>query len=556
MEELPLELYLTIFNFLNLRELMTMRLVCKKFESIVREFRIRELSPYWSFYSRLDNYWFSSEKLRDENMIFRFPTCLFSKSPFNVQFLKRLRIESLENAKNVIDLKKISQFQHLECLEIGFDLENHKSFSLSLSDLKALYIINYQQKEQLEIVAPKLRALKLKVATVNLYLQNISWDKYIAIYLSQLTFRQPESVRFLSIDNEFLSRSDDVLSHEPYLNQFKNVECMEIVFRQDYEAKINIDPSGTKDKVFKLEQMPRKFPNLKQIHCNARYCYVKKTIFAKVIAQLRAFKRPGLKVYSMDIELSDDPTLIEDFERYREASITHAIYVLNAGLKLPIFYSKWVYDGLNGKLILQLNHYSKLNDKAKTTEWIDYNELVAWLGSMQVEQGPGPGRVGAVPSGLLPIDFFERFPYIRGIRATNRIDNQDAFASFVENCKNLRELSLHDSELGQAFYDQLPTVSSLSFLEIEEASDLNMQFILRMNRLDTLTTNQQLTAKIALKFFRSIGIKLVGKIQSSLVESSCLNDYISYSLKVNEETIEEELTLESLVEHFNSLERR
>ena len=43
MDQLPLELHLKIFGHLDLGDLMALRLVCKKFESIVKEVKIREL---------------------------------------------------------------------------------------------------------------------------------------------------------------------------------------------------------------------------------------------------------------------------------------------------------------------------------------------------------------------------------------------------------------------------------------------------------------------------------------------------------------------------------
>ena len=138
---------------------------------------------------------------------------------------------------------------------------------------------------------------------------------------------------------------------------------------------------------------------------------------------------------------------------------------------------------------------------------------------------------------------------------TSRISDPDALASFVKNCHKLKELSLSGSELGQAFCDELPVVSSLNFLEIEEANDLNMQFVIRMNRLVSLKTNQQLTAEIARNFFSTrFGHELQGKIQCNSVKSIHFGGNC-FSLKVNGETIKKQQTLEYLIEQFSSLER-
>lgn len=522
MNEFPLLLYLKIFDFLDLSDLLTMRLVCKSFESAVREFRIQELTFLGdSFQSNLFRFahdwlspdWFSSDEPKELRMVFRFSKYFLSGSPFNVQFLKRLKIFSLERTK-IIDLEEISRFQHLECLEIGFDLENFcESFCLSLPNLQALSIFTYRQKENLEMLTPKLRALELPDHLAN----------------SSLTFSHPESVQLLSIAGEFLSQN--------FINQFENVECLNVRLSQE---------AGQRDSDVRLDAILLKFPSLKRMHCNAKIedGYIQRALVDRLLAQLKALKSQ-LKVYCTDIEL---PILIEDFEKcrktYKKKKKKNTIWA----------------PRLNGKLILQLKHYSKLNDNVRSTQWIDYNELETWLGSMQVEQHPVLDRADPMPSSLLPLDFFERFRNVRGIRVTSRIDEQDAFATFVKNCKKLNELSLSDSQLGQAFFDELPAMSSLNFLDIKESNELNMDFLLKMNQVTELKTNQQLTAKIVLKFFRSrFGDYLLGQIGSNSAEiyKNEKENYKSekenlYSLKVCE--VERQLNLESLIEHYNCLE--
>ena len=307
--------------------------------------------------------------------------------------------------------------------------------------------------------------------------------------------------------------------------------------------KFNFDQNGLVERGLRLDQVLLKFPNLKRIYCNACYGYLTKPALAKVIAQLRDFEQSDLKVFTNDIELSENPEIIEDFEKCRRPYMQKDRNC------------KWDYV-LNGKLILQLRHYSKLNDRVSTCEWIDYSELEAWLRSIQVEQEPAFDRASPMPSNVLPVDFFERFPYIQGIRVTSRIGNAVALASFVKNCHKLRQFSLSGSELDQAFFDQLPVVSSLNFLEVKEASDLNMQFVLRMNRLVSLKTNQQLTTEIARYFFgMRFGYKLVGQIHNNSLKSSRCGRSKFFSLNVNGETTEERLTFECLIEQFSSLEK-
>ena len=68
MDALPLEFYLSIFDYLDLNDLLTMRLVCKRIESAIREFRIQELTCLdYHFYRD-----FPENFLQDFS---RFPSC-------------------------------------------------------------------------------------------------------------------------------------------------------------------------------------------------------------------------------------------------------------------------------------------------------------------------------------------------------------------------------------------------------------------------------------------------------------------------------------------------
>ena len=356
MDDLPLELYLSIFDYLDLNDLLTMRLVCKRIENAVREFRVQELTflegSFYSDYPVFPNVWFSSDKTKEQRMLFPFSRNFLSKGPCNVQFLKWLSIRSLRMIE-AIDLEEIAKFQHLECLEIGFDLESQKSFSLSLPNLRALKVIEFLHKKQLEIVAPKLQALHLPAPRNFFERRELSREEYLATYLPQLTFRHPQSVGFLSFHTDYFSLPDHPLPHEPYLNQFESVDCMQI---QHAQQIFSSTPDFEEfNRVVRLDQALLKFPNLKRVHCNALTSVIKRLDLAKLIAQLRDFDLPGLKVYSNGIELSDDPTLTEDFNRFRRPYVEKD------------FSCKWDRR-LSGRLILQLSHYSRLEDTVRSTE--------------------------------------------------------------------------------------------------------------------------------------------------------------------------------------------
>lgn len=581
MDELPLELMEHVFDYLDLNDLIKARLVCKSFEQAVREVRIKELTflqkPLFSA-DLLDLNWFALNEAKAPGRILHCPSefvlseLFLTRKPFNIQLLKRLSICSLKMAGTGIDLEDLNRFQDLECLEITLD-RNCKSFSrLSLPNLKALRIIDYFLRKPFEIVAPKLQSLKLPdrpnfsdkndkrskresdelTDKVNaklkreLGISNVCPDYKEPINYLRLSerahtllFRHSESVRSLTISKDLLFGS--------YIDKFKNVEWLRVKFDRTYEDGEN-DSEYDSDAI--LVPILSKFPKLKWLDCDAWESYVEKPILLELIAYLSSASESDIQIYCTDLKLSpDNLSLVSDYERCLKISVKK---------RVPTCY--WDSQ-LNGQFALQLNHYSQLNDNVRSTRWICYNELESLLGTIPVGQWPVFGSKESAsgrnsPANLLPIDFFEKFQNIRGIRVTSRID-QKQFAFFVKNCKKLRELWISDSQLGQSFFDELPAMSSLSVLKIKEANDLSMDFLLRISRLRAFWTNRRLSSKAALKMFRTeYGYVSECKIKSNPVKITRVSKG-RFSIKNSDRSdfIVKEANLKSLIEHCDYLEK-
>lgn len=225
MDQLPLEMNLKILNHLDLSELMALRLVCKKFECIVKEVKIRELifvrhNYFWQTLHRLcpeENFWFFADELKEISATFRYSKhfingSFFSDGPFNFRFLKQLSIESFGGVGFGLEL--LNRLQHLEQLEIGFDgpLESEQIKKqavpcLFLARLKTLTILCYCNPNGLEIDAPKLRALQLP-----------RWCKTTSD-LTSLQFKHAKSIKFVSVEN--------YLKHQNLVKKFSEIEHLE-----------------------------------------------------------------------------------------------------------------------------------------------------------------------------------------------------------------------------------------------------------------------------------------------------------------------------------------
>ena len=91
-------------------------------------------------------------------------------------------------------------------------------------------------------------------------------------------------------------------------------------------------------------------------------------------------------------------------------------------------------------------------------------------------------------------DFFERFPRIQKLTATNRVDPEQ-LEWFLQNATALSSLKLTETRLDQAFFDRLPKhCSRLTRLEFYESSDLvtNFQFLLQFEHLEVFETDRPL----------------------------------------------------------------
>ena len=545
MEQLPLELSLKIFGHLDLADLIALRLVCKKFELIVREVKIKELifvkgdifwwSGFtWDHYKDADSLdrpyqsWFFENDLQEFSAFFTFSKYLLSDGPFHVRSLRRLSIRSLSDVKG-IDIEDINRFDQLEHLEIGFDQRPLKSSSmcslfdkqprqvprLCLANLQVLSIISYFNQRGLQIDAPKLKALKLpKLLKAKegkgKYNSTISYNfnakfNFECFFnrttndLSSLQFKHSESIKFLRIpyvrsyyDDDEVDIDDDEFDLSRYLiyiGRFRNVEHLFLDFSDVLDT---------------LGSYIYKFPKLKTLDIPSKglslYYYQK---IISLIESLAALPKPNLKVYYMGIELLNDQRLVDDFLTYINANEAYRSYDKNS-------LHSWQSCPSTFEFMLQLKNRSLLSVQREPVHKIYYHKLIDTIQAMLVDQVPEfsgkeavhvRNRLGQFT--MLPSDFFELNSKVASIEVTKRIGNEIDFTKLVKNCKNLRKLVVTNSQLTQSFFDELPAISLLSFLTLEETTELNMHFLSRMNHLIDCQTNQSLSTKVLLKLAKT-----------------------------------------------------
>ena len=188
MNSLPFELYYHIFEHLNLEDLLNLRLVCAKFNYILRGFKIKELVFYDKDFRAncfKSNWFYSNQSINFKNVIDTSRLRLLKSSFFNIN-LRRLKIIHL-NGDCKINLKGLDKFCQLENFEIETDLHYLINRRLSSKSLKILKIkltkLNRKCSNFFEINCPILEALDLN-CDLNVYLKIncLSTIKYLSSY--------------------------------------------------------------------------------------------------------------------------------------------------------------------------------------------------------------------------------------------------------------------------------------------------------------------------------------------------------------------------------------
>ena len=133
----------------------------------------------------------------------------------------------------------------------------------------------------------------------------------------------------------------------------------------------------------------------------------------------------------------------------------------------------------------------------------------------------------------LPASFFQKFSCIRTISIDKKVEDQNLLISFIKQCASLSNLKFKNTKLPQQFYTQLPSNSSLNYLLIKEAEEieLNFEFINKMFNLIELITNLELRLNSNYDLNRlNLLLRLDFKLESYtvLIEKSGRDKYNGY----------------------------
>ena len=426
MNNLPFEffphIYENVFGYLNVDDLLNVRLVCRGFNVLLMKYKIEELVfDHLKIRSSLDKW--SDLPINYHYAVDKSKLFLFKSSMFNIK-LKRFKICGYFE----INLEVLNKFSQLEHLEIIYCFKIVEVTILSLQNLKLLKICS-EDVLDLELDLPNLQALFL----------------YCESY-KNIKFNYTRSIQYLSISD-----------YDDYFLKFKNIEYL--------------DCYGT----FSLSWLElRYYLKLKVIHI-----HYDESEFIKTNKQNAELNKQNLKIYQKGLLVVDGKEIHN-------------------------------YDFFEDELHCLMDNYAKTADSLDFVWLINYNALMRLVNYK------------------LPVDFFKKFNSILKIEVFF-VEDEKQLKQFIKRCLNLKSLSVNKCKLSQQFYEELPSLTCLSYLYVVPVEnivdgeiELNFKFINRMFNLVEFVTSKKLNLNeefdlIRLRYLKRIRIQ-IDKINELLIE--------------------------------------
>ena len=229
---LPIELWHYIFNYLELIDLCSCARVNKAVYLAVKAYRIREIAFTRGVYKWFHFTTITNHKHRVDHSL----ASILKRSSFNFEHLKCLKI----GPGSTIDLDVINRFVHLEELDIDLTYyENVQSHTLSLANLKVIYIFVPDHLSYVELDTPQLA----KVRTFSLEMIDIFYPESIRCihtfcHAGKLSiFSNLEYLTFTDFYDELDHSSCPRTFEELNVEELKNLK--EIDFYYHYGSKMN-----------------------------------------------------------------------------------------------------------------------------------------------------------------------------------------------------------------------------------------------------------------------------------------------------------------------------
>lgn len=323
-------------------------------------------------------------------------------------------------------LKRL-KFGDVDCNTFFLKKLEHQLRSLAQLEFKSLR----GQKVKLKLVLPSLRRLYIGSSSATEVKLRFDCENLEAIHYGpgaaqSIQITHPTSIRHLEIH--------DYISKE-LLFQMSNVQ----VVHSNYIINLRMEV---------MNVLIKSLPKLRSLHCeigcsngtDRAPLLGEIAKLSVVVDYIMREKVPKFKLYARGVRIREG----EKFDDYK----------FNADLLT-------LHHGYSGQLASRFPQMTALM----------YPDLIDLYGDR------------------LPIAFFDLYPNLRTVYVYEKID-QSAFLTFLSHCHKLTGLTLIETKLNQAFYQELSQwpISELEIIENEK--NIRFDFLSKMRSLHLLKTNK------------------------------------------------------------------
>ena len=449
--ELPIEVIHLVFEYMDLEEICTCRLVSKWFNEIVKAFRVFELSFYDEGWFRKSSWYGDGKPILPLNSLNLSKVSFLSSLSVDLRFLKRLSYTVKESDEFRLEL--LNSFQWLEQLELWFDdpdwWQGDRVKSLRLNQLKQLFL-SFKFQIFIEFNLPKLSRLALSYSPSN--------HEQVDVHqlLESIHFVHPSTVWRLDLFNDLNTSEFSIPSN------FDGVEHLQCDLTASTHRQI--------------ETILTKFSRLKvfEVWLNEEArVYDGHFEFLNQIMQQKKKLKPSLRVYFCDVELSSQRPA-ESYAFDRESKLASLVHNYSS---LVYSHSLWTVD--YGELLRLTNGQYQtlklfnLTKSVKVSEHIDHpDRFLDFLLSC-----PNLESLILINSSL-DTEFYRRLPAHTSLLELNITEDQELQIDFkfLPKIKNLIHFTTNQNI---SLYAIRGIAHQLKFVDYLKFKIRNLQYVIK-----------------------------------------------------------------------------
>lgn len=445
----------------------------------------------------------------------------FNQIPYNERWFgtcEPLNLDYLITAKNLDflqnDLVKLI-FGKIKSLYI-YDFPSDHSPIFDLEELN-----HYSNIEHLELWFLNLRnRTKLSLPKLNIICVNEESGSTVIINSRLAHFKTCLKIDLFNFNYPLNIRSVQCNYYSPMIKNFSNLEY----FCCGHISRLDID-------------FLQKLKNLKRIQYHDTV-----EAYHDLKQQKIHYNRPDLEIYFLGINF--DSKMIRNENTTSLTKYTQMQNNAKTSLsKYDLTFKRYHLDNHNFEIYF--DNCTQLDDRVPFINSLFYNVIEDHFTTFD----------------RIPVWFFYKFPILKRILVSGKVNNLECFVRFIANCKPLNCLTLQNTEITQEYLNRLSLLCrSVSTLSIEEnLKNFDFSFIVNFTNLIDLEFKKAIPIELIYPIFSSLKfIQSIGLIHQFHYINVDKNENDSFDLNItnilyNKADTFEDMPLNEIINHLRSI---